>query len=104
MRRPRRRAPSAAAPRASAAGVEQPPLRDARTDRRSTFLRDARGNVDIERRQLLERREAEAFQELEPGPVQERPTGRFGPTELDDEAAMQQCPDGVVGIDATDPL
>ena len=68
------------------------------------LLREPRRDVEVERRHLVEAGQPEALEEFEAGPVQERPAGRLGPAELDDEPAMQQRPHRVVGIDAADPL
>src|SRR5690348_7549844 len=69
------------------------------------FLVDEpRRELDVERRELDERREPEPLEEVEPGPVQKRPAGRLGPPELHDEPSMEERADRVVGIDAADPL
>ena len=68
------------------------------------LLREPGGDVDVERRQLVEAGQPEPLEEFEPGAVQERPAGRVGPAELDDEPAMDQRPDRVVRVDAPDPL
>src|SRR3954468_854317 len=68
------------------------------------LLGQARGDVDVERRHLVEARQSEPLEELEACPVQERAARRVRTPEFDDEAAVQQRADGVVGIDPTDPL
>ena len=73
-------------------------------DRLAALLGEPRRDVAVERRQLVQAGQPEPLEELEPGAVQERPAGRLGSSELDDEPAMQQRPDRVVGIDAADAL
>ena len=68
------------------------------------FLDQAGRHLDVQRRQLLEARQAEALEELEAGAVQERPAGRLRPAQLDDEAPVEQRADRVVRVDAADPL
>ena len=72
--------------------------------RRHRLLREPRGDVDVERRQLLEARHPEPLEELEAGAVEERPAGRIGPAQLHDEPAVEQGADRVVRVDAADPL
>ena len=50
------------------------------------LLGQAGRDVDVERRHLVEAGQPETFEEFEARAVQERPAGRLGPTELDDEA------------------
>ena len=61
-------------------------------------------DIEVERRHLVETGQPETLEELEPGAVQEGPARCGRPTELDDEAAVQERPDGVVGVDAADAL
>src|SRR5260221_12100528 len=68
------------------------------------FLGETSSHVDIERRQLVERREPKSFEELEAGAVEDRPARRVRPAELRQEPSMEQAPERVVGIDAADPL
>ncbi len=73
-------------------------------DRLAALLGESRRDIDIERRQLLEAREPEALEEIEPGAVQERAARRRRAAELDDEPSVEQRADRVVGVDAADPL
>ena len=62
------------------------------------------GRLRVERRQVVERGQAEALQELEAGAVEDRPAGRVGPALLDDEPAVEQAAHHVVRVDAADAL
>src|SRR6476659_7080904 len=73
-------------------------------DRLATLLGEARSDVDVEWRHLVEAGEPEAFEEFETGAVQEGSAWCLGATELDDESAVQQRPHRVVRVDATDAL
>ena len=77
---------------------------ETRLDGLAALLGEPGGDVDVERRQVVEARQPEPLEELEAGAVQERPAGRVGAAELDDQAPVQQRPDGVVGVDAADAL
>ena len=113
--RPRRgpsgaaRPPSGAGRRSASASARRRTRRSLAVEQRlghrlAALLREARGDVDVERRQVVEARQPEALEELEARAVQERPAGRVRPAQLDDEPAVQQRADRVVGVDAADAL
>src|SRR5690349_4791445 len=58
----------------------------------------------VERRQIVERCQPEALQEIEGRAVEDRPAGGLGATLLHDQAAVQQAADDIVRVDAADPL
>ena len=67
-------------------------------------LRQALRGLGVERRQVVERGQPEAFQELEARAVEDGPARRVGAALLGDEAAMEQAAHDRVGVDAADPL
>ena len=72
--------------------------------RLAALLGEPRGDVGVERRQVVEARQPEPLEELEAGAVQDRPAGRVRAAELHDEPPVEQAPDRVVRVDAADPL
>src|SRR4051794_40438280 len=69
-----------------------------------TSLNEALRRFCVERRQIVERRDAETLEEIEPGAVQDWSAGRIGTALLDHEPAVQQRPQHVVRVDAADAL
>src|SRR5512146_1351935 len=65
---------------------------------------EPRCDVGVERRQVLEGRQAEALQEVEARAVEDRAARRIRATQLRHEAPMEEAADRVVRIDAPDPL
>src|ERR1041385_1343773 len=63
-----------------------------REQQRAALLGEARRDIRVERRELVEALEAEPFEELEGGAVQDRAAGRVRSRELHDEPAVQQAP------------
>ncbi len=58
--------------------------------------------VEVDRRQIVERIEPERFEKIGGRFVEQRPSGRFTPARLDDEAPVEQRRDHGVGADAAD--
>src|SRR5439155_18282290 len=108
-RRPPRRGPSGVAPPASAGcgrvlrlgrvlrrGVGAP------RQTRAIRIDEPRGDRRVEGRELVEGGKPEPLEEVEAGAVEVRTTGGLGPSELDDEPAVEQRPERVVRVDAPD--
>src|SRR3990172_4477643 len=88
----------------SAARREATPASASALWTRTRSLIESQCGLRLEQRQLVERRQAEALEEVKARAVEERPTDRIGPALLDHQPAVHQAAQHVVGVDATDAL
>ena len=75
-----------------------------REEQRATLLGEASRDVGVERREVVERLEPEALQELEGRAVQDRAARGVRAPQLHHEPPVEKAPDGVIRVDAADPL
>jgi len=61
-------------------------------------------DIEVQRRQVVERGQAEPLEELEAGAVQDRAAGRVRAALLGDQPSVQERPHRVVRVHAADPL
>ena len=102
--RRRRPAPPLARRDATPASASTFWMRTRRHSSRRDLTRGAAAASGSSVRQVLQRCQPEALQEVEAGAVQDRPAGRVRAALLHDQPPMQQAAHHVVGVDAADAL